>query len=114
MMLYSILVTTTGRPLIGSRHVIRYNGRFWVARVAAAMTGPQSTMPSWAVIWDVDNTVRAEEALAMARNRNVFALDAGGGPALAPNRRRALARSRLRAEPLDVKLPIMIWRFRER
>jgi hypothetical protein len=33
--LYSILVTTTGRPLIGSRHVIRYAERFWVARVAS-------------------------------------------------------------------------------
>ena len=78
--LYSILVTTTGRPLIGSRHVIRYAERFWVARVASATPGPQSAMPAWAVTWDVDDTVRAEEALEMARNRNVFALDARATP----------------------------------
>jgi hypothetical protein len=78
--LYSILVTTTGRPLIGSRRVIRYAKRFWVAGVASATPGPQSTMPAWAVAWDVDDTVRAEEALAMARNRNTFALDARATP----------------------------------
>jgi hypothetical protein len=76
--LYSILVTTTGRQPIGSRHVIRYNERFWVARVASATPGPQSTMPAWAVTWDVDDGVRADEALAMARN--AFALDARATP----------------------------------
>jgi hypothetical protein len=74
MKLYSMLVTHAGRPAIGSRHVIRYAERFWVARVASAKPGPQSTMPAWAVTWDVDNTARAEEALAMARTN--FALDA--------------------------------------
>jgi hypothetical protein len=76
--LYSILATATGRPLVGSRHVIRYTERFWVARVASATPGPQSTMPAWAVAWDVDDTVRADEALAMARR--AFTLDARATP----------------------------------
>jgi hypothetical protein len=76
--LYSILVTTTGRPAIGSRHVLRHAERFWSARVASATPGPPASMAAWAVTWDVDDTVRAEEALAMARN--VFALDARATP----------------------------------
>jgi hypothetical protein len=78
MNLYSIRVTATGRRLVGSRHVIRYAERFWVARFASATPGPQSTMPAWAVAWDVDDTVRVEEALAMARS--AFALDARATP----------------------------------
>ncbi len=31
--LFSILVTTTGRPRLGSRHVLRYGARFWVGEV---------------------------------------------------------------------------------
>jgi hypothetical protein len=73
--LYSILVTTAGRPAIGSRYVLRHAERFWVARVASVTPGPlEASMPAWAVTWDADDTVRAEEALAIARKN--FALDA--------------------------------------
>jgi hypothetical protein len=76
--LFSILVTTTGRPSIGSRYVIRHADRFWIARVASATPGPPSSMPSWAVTWDVDDIVHKEEAAAMARN--AFAPDARANP----------------------------------
>ena len=79
--LYSILVTTTGRPSIGSLHVLRHAERFWVARVASAVPGPpHSAMPAWAVAWDIDETVGEAQADAMARNRNTFALDARATP----------------------------------
>jgi hypothetical protein len=57
--LYSILVTNAGRPLIGSRHVIRYAERFRIARVALATQGPPSMMPTWAVTWGVDDNALA-------------------------------------------------------
>lgn len=76
--LFSILVTTTGRPSIGSRHMVRHADRFWIARVASATPGPPSSMPSWVVTWDVDDTVHKEEAAAMAKN--ALALDARATP----------------------------------
>jgi hypothetical protein len=76
--LFSILVTTTGRPSIGSRHMVRHADRFWIARVASATPGPPSLMPSWVVTWDVDDTVHKEEAAAMAKN--ALALDARATP----------------------------------
>lgn len=76
--LYSILVTTSGRPPIGSRHLVRYAERFWVATVASATPGPPSSMPSWSVTWHVDATVGAAQAHAMAMN--TFALDARETP----------------------------------
>jgi len=76
--LYSILVTTAGRPAIGSCHVLRHAEHFLVATVVSSTPGPPSSMPAWAVTWDVDDGVRADEALAMARN--AFALDARATP----------------------------------
>jgi hypothetical protein len=80
MSLYSILVTTTGHPPLGSSHVIRHAERFWIGCVVSATPGPVSVMPSWAVTWQVDATVGAAQADAMARNRNVFVLDARETP----------------------------------
>jgi hypothetical protein len=77
--LYSILVTTTGRPKIGSKQVLRHAARFWVGRVVSATPGPPSSMPSWAVTWDVDHIVSEAEAADMARK--TFALDARATPA---------------------------------
>jgi hypothetical protein len=78
--LYSILVTTTGRPRLGSRYVLRHGTRFWVGEVRSTMPGPPSSMTSWSVIWRVDPTVDEAQADAMARNRNTFALDARATP----------------------------------
>lgn len=50
--------------------------RFWVATVASATPGPPSVMPAWAVTWHVDATVGEAQAADLARNRNVFVLDA--------------------------------------
>jgi hypothetical protein len=101
MELFSILVTTTGRPpKIGAEHLLRHAERFWVGRIASAMPGPPSVMPAWAVKWQVDATVAEAQAAAMARNRNRFALDAGRGVGMACDRREALDRKGLRAEPV--------------
>jgi hypothetical protein len=78
MMLFSILVTTTGRPQIGSEHALRHAERFLVGRVVSATPGPQSTMPSWVVTWEADE-IESQNALAMARSG--FALDARSTPA---------------------------------
>jgi hypothetical protein len=80
MKLHSILVTTAGRPQIGEEHVLRHAERFWVGRVVSATPGPESTMPSWVVTWEVDQDVSEEQALDMAWNRNTFALDARATP----------------------------------
>jgi hypothetical protein len=79
-LLYSILVTTSGRPAIGSEHLLRHAERFWVGRVASATPGPPSSMPSWAVTWHVDVSVGEAQANMAARNKNVFVLDARETP----------------------------------
>ncbi|MGM4916302.1 hypothetical protein [Tardiphaga sp. 813_E8_N1_3] len=77
-LLYSILVTTSGRPAIGSEHLLRHAERFWVGTVASATPGPPSSMPAWAVTWHVDATVGAAHADTMAMK--IFALDARETP----------------------------------
>lgn len=69
--LYSILVTTTGRPKIGSVHVLRHADRFLLGTVVSATPEPLSSMPSWAVTWKA-YTIESERALAMARSSYVL------------------------------------------
>ncbi|MCC8961638.1 hypothetical protein H8A95_04705 [Bradyrhizobium sp. Pear76] len=71
--LHSVLVTTTGRPKIGSVQVLRHDGRFLLGTVISATPGPTASMPAWAVTWEAE-LIASERALAMARSS--FPLDA--------------------------------------
>ena len=72
--LFSIIVTTAGRPSMGSKHLLRHNERFWVGRVISTTTGPPSVMPSWSVIFRIDQDY--DDTQARATFLRSFALHA--------------------------------------